>query len=84
MIYVVGKDPPGDTGDGRIDHVAFYCPDYSGVKAGLNACGAIHKKKTHPKVGAHQVFVETPEGMWLELILNYERDLKDTDQNSAT
>ena len=46
VIHVVGKDSPGDTGGGPIDHVAFNFSDYSGVKARLGACCATHKEKT--------------------------------------
>ena len=62
VIHMVGKDSPGDTGGGHIDHMALNCSDYSGVKAHLYACGATQKKKTRPKFGVHQIFVETSEG----------------------
>ena len=62
VIHMVGKDSPGDTGGGHIDHMALNCSDYSGVKAHLYACGATQKEKTQPKFGVHQIFVETPEG----------------------
>ena len=84
VIHVVGKGSPGDTGGGRIDHVAFNCSDYPGVKARLDACGATQKEQTQPKIGVHQIFVEIPEGVWLELIFNYEQYLTDTDQKAAT
>ena len=84
VIHVVGKESPGDTGGGRIDHVAFNCSDYPGVKARLDACGATQKEQTQPNVGVHQIFVEIPEGVWLELIFNYEQYLTDTDQKAAT
>ena len=65
VIHMVGKDSPGDTGGGHIDHVAVNRSDYLGMKAHLDACGATQKEKTQPKFGAHQIFVETPEGVQL-------------------
>ena len=62
VIHMVGKDSPGDTGGGHIDHVAVNRSDYLGMKAHLDACGATQKEKTQPKFGVHQIFVETPEG----------------------
>ena len=84
MIHVVGKNSPGDNCGGHIDHVVFNCSDYSGVRARLDACGATQKEKTQPKVNVHQIFVETPEGVRLWLIFNYQKYLKDTDQKAAT
>ena len=84
VIRVVGKDSPGDTGVGRIDHVALNCSNYPGVKTRLDSCGAAQKEQTKTKVSVHQIFVVIPEGVWLELIFNYEQYLTDTDQKAAT
>ena len=65
VIHMVGKDSPGDTGGGHIDHVTVDRSDYLGMKAHLDACGATQKEKTQPKFGVHQIFVETPEGVQL-------------------
>ncbi len=67
-VHIVGRDAPDGHGSARIDHVAFNCTDYPGVKARLDAFGAKQKEQTQPAVGVHQIFVETPEGVWLELV----------------
>jgi len=70
VVHIVERDTPGAHGCGRIDHVAFNCTDYLAVKARLDACGATQKEQTLPEVGVHQIFVESPEGVWLELIFD--------------
>lgn len=72
VVHVVGRDAPEAAGCGRVDHLAFNCSDYAGVKARIDAYGANQKEQTLDQVGVHQIFVESPEGVWLELIFPIE------------
>ena len=70
-LHIVEREPRADSGTGRIDHVAFNCSDYPDVKARLEAHGATIEEQTLPDVGVHQIFVESLEGVWLELVFDY-------------
>lgn len=69
-LHLVEREPRVETGTGRIDHVAFNCTDYLGVKERIEAHGATMEEQTMPDVGVHQIFVESEEGVWLELIFD--------------
>ncbi len=80
VIHLVGKSSPGLNGGGRVDHIAFNCSDYRALKARLDKVGANLKEQSQPEIGVHQIFVETPEGVWLELVFNYQEYLHDIDE----
>jgi len=81
MVHVVGVDPndleglraylgdkAGDTtGTGTIDHIAFVATDVADMRARLNAGGHAFRERTVPSLGLHQIFVEDPNGVTLEL-----------------
>ncbi len=68
VVHIVGRDAAGAEGCGRIDHIAFQCSDYAGFKAKLDWLGVPQKEQTLPDAGVHQIFVESPEGVWIELV----------------
>ncbi len=70
VVHVVHSDNPGDTGSGRIDHAAFNCTDYAAVKSRLDGCDVTVREQTQPEIAVHQIFVESPEGVWLELVFD--------------
>lgn len=72
VVHIVGRAAPGAAGCGRIDHIAFQCSDYPGFKARVDASGAKQMEQTLADVGVHQIFVESPEGVWVELVFPYE------------
>lgn len=72
VVHIVGRDAQGAEGCGRIDHIAFSCSDYATVKARVDASGANQMEQTLDDVGVHQIFVESPEGVWIELVFALE------------
>lgn len=82
VVHVVGIDPNdpsglvdylGDRdtgtleGGGAVDHVAFWCSDLPGLRARLRAGGIEFRERTVPTLALHQVFLEDPSGVTLEL-----------------
>jgi len=82
VVHVVGIDPDdpsglveylGDRdagalqGGGAVDHVAFWCSDLEGLRARLRAGGIECRERTVPTLALHQVFLEDPSGVTLEL-----------------
>ena len=82
VIHLVGKSSPGLNGGGRVDHIAFNCSDYPALRARLDKVGANLTEQSQPKIDVHQIFVETPEGVWLELVFNYQEYLNDIDEQN--
>jgi len=80
VIHLVDKGPVGANGGGRVDHIAFNCSDYPAMKARLDKVGANITEQSQPEINVHQIFVETPEGVWLELVFNYQKYLNDIDK----
>ncbi len=78
VVHLVGKESPGPAGGGRIDHIAFNCSDYPTVKARLDQKGATQTEQSQPDVGVHQIFLETPKGIWRDLVFDYQKHLKET------
>ncbi len=82
VLHVVGIDPDdpdglrayhGDrgagetTGTGTIDHIAFAATDVADMRARLETGGHAFRERTVPSLGLHQIFVEDPNGVTLEL-----------------
>ena len=82
VVHVVGIDPDdpsglleylGDreagslTGGGAVDHVAFWCNDLDGLRRRLQVAGVASRERSGPTLALHQVFVEDPSGVTLEL-----------------
>jgi len=78
MVHLIGADPndtKGDlgneraasTGTGAIDHVAFAVTGLDATKARLHAAKLPFRERTVPRLGLHQVFIEDPNGITLEL-----------------
>lgn len=85
VVHIVGVDPTdasglqaylgdrgGDsTGTGTIDHIAFTATGLSDMHARLEAAGLAWRDRTVPSLGLHQVFVEDPNGVVIELNYPY-------------
>ena len=80
MVHLVGYDPndprglrsylgdkPLGDGTGTIDHVAFVADDLAGLKQRLDSAGCKYRERTVPSLALHQLFVEDPNGVTLEL-----------------
>jgi len=62
----------GETGSGAFDHVAFRAKDPSVLIARLNNQGYDFRERKVPDLDLHQIFVEDPNGITVEL--NYFAD----------
>lgn len=86
VVHIVGIDPndpsglkaylgdkglDGATGTGTIDHVAFTATGLAGMHARLREHGLEWRDRTVPSLGLHQVFVEDPNGVTIELNYPY-------------
>ena len=81
-VHIIGIDPQnpeglkqylGDIdvarlqGSGAIDHVAFFATGLSETLSRLQAQGLACRERTVPGLGLHQVFVDDPNGIVVEL-----------------
>jgi len=82
MVHVIGIDPNdpeglkkylGDrdvsalTGSGAIDHIAFFADGLSDMLAHLKTRGIAPRQRTVPSIGLHQLFLDDPNGVVVEL-----------------
>jgi catechol 2,3-dioxygenase-like lactoylglutathione lyase family enzyme len=82
VVHLIGIDPDdprglsdylGDKGtdalhgSAAVDHLAFLATDLPGMLDRLQAGGLDYRERTVPSLGLHQVFVEDPSGVTIEL-----------------
>ena len=62
-------DKPEDSlhGSAAVDHLAFLASDLLEMHRRLNNAGLAFRERTVPSLGLHQVFVEDPSGVTIEL-----------------
>lgn len=65
--YLGDKDPSTLVGGGAFDHVAFAMTDLPALYARIRARGTPFRERTVPDLNLHQVFLEDPNGVTLEL-----------------
>ncbi len=65
--YLGDRDPAGLQGTGVVDHVAFAATGLVAMRARLAALGLPCRERTVPNLGLHQVFVDDPNGVVVEL-----------------
>lgn len=54
-------------GSGAVDHVAFFATDLPAMMARLQALGVDARQRTVPGLGLHQLFLDDPNGIVVEL-----------------
>lgn len=54
-------------GSGALDHVAFFASDLPGMQAHLKGLGITPRERTVPNLGLHQLFLDDPNGIVIEL-----------------
>ena len=64
--YLGDKDLPA-TGTGTVDHIAFLATNLPDFWATLRKAGYRWRDRTVPSLGLHQVFVEDPSGVTIEM-----------------
>jgi catechol 2,3-dioxygenase-like lactoylglutathione lyase family enzyme len=82
IVHLIGVDPDdnealtkylGDmdvdslNGTGAIDHIAFLATDAAELQDHLKAGAVPFRERTIPDLGIHQVFLEDPNGITIEL-----------------
>lgn len=65
--YLGDKAEEGLKGSGAVDHVAFLASDLPDMHRRLKAAALPYRERTVPSLGLHQVFVEDPSGVTIEL-----------------
>jgi lactoylglutathione lyase len=67
LDYLDQVNAVSKTGTGIIDHVAFSGSDYSGLIERLKRHRLDYFERTVPTSGEHQVFIQGPEGLRVEI-----------------
>ena len=82
VVHIIGMDPNdpeglkgylGDRdlsslrGSGAVDHVAFFAEDLAGMLRRLKGLGVPVRERTVPAIGLHQLFLDDPNGVVVEL-----------------
>ena len=70
--YLGDRDPASLKGTGTVDHMAFRATGLQQMRARLATHNVAHRERTVPSLGLHQVFLEDPSGVTIEL--NYPAD----------
>ncbi|MDB5796881.1 MAG: hypothetical protein JWP36_783 [Paucimonas sp.] len=65
--YLGDRDPSQLKGTGTIDHIAFFAEGLSGMLAHLEQLGITARERSVPGLGLHQVFLDDPNGVVIEL-----------------
>jgi catechol 2,3-dioxygenase-like lactoylglutathione lyase family enzyme len=81
--YLGDKPQAADTGSGALDHVAFAASDIAGLHARLAQHGIAYRERKVPAMELHQVFVQDPDGVTLELNYAQPQDIAAGARNLA-
>jgi catechol 2,3-dioxygenase-like lactoylglutathione lyase family enzyme len=65
--YLGDKDPAELKGTGTVDHIAFFATGLVEQLQRLRQHGVAIRERTVPGLGLHQVFVDDPNGVVIEL-----------------
>ena len=65
--YLGVKDPESLRGGGAVDHLAFRASGLADMRSRLDKAGSRYFERTLPQFGLHQLFVQDPNGVTLEL-----------------
>ncbi|MGY4533195.1 catechol 2,3-dioxygenase-like lactoylglutathione lyase family enzyme [Pseudomonas sp. TE3786] len=61
-------------GSGSIDHISLRCQGLAEMQGHLVAQQISFRERVIPEVGEHQLFLEDPNGITVEMIFPYSRD----------
>lgn len=65
--YLGDKPEESLHGSAAVDHLAFLATDLADTRARITAAGLPYRERTVPTLGLHQVFVDDPSGVTIEL-----------------
>lgn len=72
--YLGGRDVSSLQGSGAVDHIAMMTTGLEAMLAHLNKLGVPCRERTVPAIGLHQLFLDDPSGLVIEL--NFPADEK--------
>ena len=61
----------GGYGSGCLDHVSLRCEGLESVQVRLQSMGIAFRERVIPQMGEHQLFLEDPNGITIEMIFDY-------------
>ncbi len=67
LVGYLGDRPAAGPGTGVVDHIAFLATGLAAMHDTLRAAGLTWRDRTVPTLKLHQVFVEDPSGVTVEL-----------------
>jgi catechol 2,3-dioxygenase-like lactoylglutathione lyase family enzyme len=65
--YLGDRDASALSGSGAVDHVAFFADGLASMLAHLKTQGVEPRERTVPSIGLHQLFLDDPSGVVVEL-----------------
>ena len=65
--YLGGRGTTALVGSGAVDHIAFFADGLAAMRTHLKAQGVSCRERTVPDIGLHQMFLEDPSGVVIEL-----------------
>ena len=65
--YLGDRDPLTLKGSGAVDHIAFFATGLEEKLKQLKALSLPYQERTVPVIGLHQIFLEDPNGIVIEL-----------------
>jgi catechol 2,3-dioxygenase-like lactoylglutathione lyase family enzyme len=65
--YLGDRDPSSLRGTGAVDHIAFFATGLAQMQQHLKAIGVQARERTVPNIGLHQLFLDDPNGVVIEL-----------------
>jgi len=65
--YLGDRDVSSLSGSGSVDHIAFFADGLSAMLAHLKTQGVAPRERTVPSIGLHQIFLDDPNGVVIEL-----------------
>lgn len=65
--YLGDRDLDSLKGTGTVDHIAFFATGRAGMQARLKAQGIEFREREVPTLGLHQIFLEDPSQVTIEL-----------------
>jgi catechol 2,3-dioxygenase-like lactoylglutathione lyase family enzyme len=65
--YLGDREEGALAGSGAVDHIAFFADGLATMLAHLRQQGVAYRERTVPSIGLHQLFLEDPCGVVIEL-----------------
>lgn len=65
--YLGGRDDAALKGTGVLDHIAFFATGLAAMRGRLRDLGIAARERTVPGLGLHQLFLDDPNGVVIEL-----------------